>query len=95
MVNRESDFWAWPEFKGKAANTRHVCQWLSYELEHAVGTPIAERALFWGLSQVLHVLRDTVGQVLSEEVAEATYSAGRAALLSYGELSKGAALAQL
>ena len=46
---------SWPEFKGKAANSRHVTQWLYNEMCKA-GGPELELTLFGALSRCLHLI---------------------------------------
>ena len=79
---------AFPCLKAKAANARHITQWLYFALP--ADTPALERTLFWGLSECLHLLHGASGPSYSDVDKSRFVFAGRAALKSYAELTRGA-----
>ena len=58
-------------------------------------TPPAERALFWGLSEFLHLLHCAKGTTFSDVEKPRVVYAGKAVLLSYAELTRATKQAQL
>ena len=87
-VNRGESPNSFPEFKGKASNTRWVTMWLCNVLYH-IG-PRTEAALFWGLCEMLHIMHVFPGPWLTGRVAQRFARACRVALLSYGCLARAA-----
>ena len=83
---------AWPEFKGKAAMNRHVTQWVYSVLP--ADSPVAEVSLFWGLSEMLHLVHNVKHHVFDDTERQRFVHAGRVALQSYAELSRQAAAAR-
>ena len=88
--NSEDTF---PCLKAKAANARHITQWLYSALPD--DTPALERTLFWGLCECLHLLHSARGPSFSDVDKSRFVFAGRASLKSYAELTRGAKRAKL
>ena len=84
-----SSGFSWPEFKGKAADNRHITQWLYSVLPE--DSPAAELGLFWGLSEMLHLVHSVKEFSFSASQRRRFCHAGRLALRSYAALSKEAA----
>ena len=77
----------WLEFRGKAANTRHVVQWMYLELVDAAG-PELLLALFGALSHCLRFMHTATTTLFDPSCAGAFIRAGRVALLANSDLSK-------
>jgi hypothetical protein len=85
---------AFPTFKGKAANSRWVCVWLS-DVMYELGEVTKEAALMWGLADALYILHEEEDAWLTQVVADRFAASVRLALLAYSALAAEAAAASL
>ena len=89
-VSRGEDGLSFPEFKGKAANSRWIALWLNDVLYRNGPEHELESGLFWGLCEMLHLMHIVPGPWFPTNVACRFARACRVALLSYGALARAA-----
>ena len=79
-TGRAEDAHSFPQFKGKAANTGRVIEWL-HAVYDAKGQRCLITCLLWGCCEMIAVMRDHKGPFLSADAARRFAHGGHSALV--------------